>query len=188
MADFERLGEAVGRVLGFEDGEFAAQYAEMVSAGIERALESNPVAQALESFIQTVMLPWQGANRGPVRPAQCLRAPRSHGLAAFAQGIVGPAAPHCTRVSHEGYRDHTRRPHPPGWPVADQCHPQNLIRTRPKHLHNNKDIAMNQFADYDSEPSSGILIIKPNHDASDMERAIDSWLAAKHRNVVDPDH
>ena len=62
MADFERLGEAVGRVLGFEEGEFLAQYAEMVSAGIERALESNPVAQALESFIQTVSLPWQGTT------------------------------------------------------------------------------------------------------------------------------
>ena len=62
MADFERLGEAVARCLGYDPGEFQKQYAEMVRAGIDRALESNPVAQALDAFIETVMLPWQGTT------------------------------------------------------------------------------------------------------------------------------
>jgi len=62
MADFERLGEAVARALGYDAGEFQRQYGEMVRAGIDRALESNPVAQALDSFIEDVMLPWQGAT------------------------------------------------------------------------------------------------------------------------------
>jgi hypothetical protein len=62
MADFERLGEAVARVLGFEPGEFQAQYAELVRAGIDRALESNAVAQALDKYIAERLTPlnWQG--------------------------------------------------------------------------------------------------------------------------------
>ena len=62
MADFERLGEAVARTYGYDAGEFQAQYAEMVSAGVDRALESNPVAQALEEFLLSVSLPWQGTT------------------------------------------------------------------------------------------------------------------------------
>lgn len=62
MADFERLGEAVARACGYDAGEFQRQYGEMVRAGIERALESNPVAQALEGFMQDAMLPWQGTT------------------------------------------------------------------------------------------------------------------------------
>jgi len=62
MADFERLGEAVARVLGFAPGEFQAQYAELVRAGIDRALESNAVAQALDKYIAERLTPlnWQG--------------------------------------------------------------------------------------------------------------------------------
>ena len=41
MADYERLGEAVARALGFSPGDFQQQYAELVRAGIDRALESN---------------------------------------------------------------------------------------------------------------------------------------------------
>jgi hypothetical protein len=70
--------------------------------------------------------------------------------------------------------------------VADQRHPQNLITTRADSSHNIKEIAMNQFEDDDSESSSGILIMKPNPHASDMERAIDSWLAARHEMLWIP--
>ena len=57
MADYERLGEAVARALGFAPGEFQQQYAELVRAGIDRALESNAVAQALISTSRTVCCP-----------------------------------------------------------------------------------------------------------------------------------
>ena len=62
MADYERLGEAVARALGFEAGHFQAQYAELVRAGIDRALESNSVAQVLDKYIQERITPfnWQG--------------------------------------------------------------------------------------------------------------------------------
>jgi hypothetical protein len=62
MADYERLGEAVARALGFAPGEFQQQYAELVRAGIDRALESNAVAQALDKYIAERVLPlnWQG--------------------------------------------------------------------------------------------------------------------------------
>lgn len=62
MADFERLGEAVARVLGFAPGEFQQQYAELVRAGIDRALESNAVAQALDKLLAERVGPlhWQG--------------------------------------------------------------------------------------------------------------------------------
>ena len=62
MADYERLGEAVARAMGFAAGEFQQQYAELVRAGIDRALESNAVAQALDKYIAERVLPlnWQG--------------------------------------------------------------------------------------------------------------------------------
>ena len=62
MADFERLGEAVARALGYVPGAFQQQYAELVRAGIDRALESNPVALALDKYIADRILPihWQG--------------------------------------------------------------------------------------------------------------------------------
>jgi len=62
MADYERLGEAVARALGFETGHFQALYAELVRAGIDRALESNSVAQVLDKYIQERITPfnWQG--------------------------------------------------------------------------------------------------------------------------------
>ena len=62
MADYERLGEAVARALGFAPGEFQQQYAELVRAGIDRALESNAVAQALDKYLAERVLPinWQG--------------------------------------------------------------------------------------------------------------------------------
>lgn len=62
MADYERLGEAVARALGFTPGEFQQQYAELVRAGIDRALESNAVAQALDKYLAERVLPinWQG--------------------------------------------------------------------------------------------------------------------------------
>ena len=62
MADFERLGEAVARALGFEAGHFQQQYAEQVRTGVDRALESNCVAQVLDRYIQERILPfaWQG--------------------------------------------------------------------------------------------------------------------------------
>lgn len=58
MADFERLGEAVARALGFEPGEFQRQYAELVRAGIDRALESNAVAQVLDKYFEERISPW----------------------------------------------------------------------------------------------------------------------------------
>lgn len=58
MADFERLGEAVARALGFAAGEFQQRYAQMVRAGVDRALESNAVAQALEKYLGERVLPW----------------------------------------------------------------------------------------------------------------------------------
>lgn len=61
MADFERLGEALASALGHAPGEFQRQYAEMVSAGIDRALEGNVVAQILERVLP--VLPdgrWEG--------------------------------------------------------------------------------------------------------------------------------
>jgi hypothetical protein len=58
MADFERFGEAVARALGFEDGEFQHQYAELVRAGIDRALESNAVAQVLDKYLGECITPW----------------------------------------------------------------------------------------------------------------------------------
>jgi len=62
MADYERLGEAVARALGFEPGHFQQLYAEQVRAGVDRALESNSVAQVLEKYIQERIQPfaWQG--------------------------------------------------------------------------------------------------------------------------------
>ncbi|MBJ2163674.1 hypothetical protein IHV84_06795 [Acidovorax sp. IB03] len=62
MADYERLGEAVARAMGFAAGEFQQQYAELVRAGIDRALESNAVAQALDKYLAERVLPinWQG--------------------------------------------------------------------------------------------------------------------------------
>ena len=55
-------GEAVARALGFAPGEFQQQYAELVRAGIDRALESNAIAQALDKYIAERVLPlnWQG--------------------------------------------------------------------------------------------------------------------------------
>ncbi len=58
MADFERFGEAVARALGFEQGEFQRQYAEQVRAGIDRALESNAVAQVLDKYFEERISPW----------------------------------------------------------------------------------------------------------------------------------
>ncbi len=62
MADYERLGEAVARALGFEPGHFQQLYAEQVRAGVDRALESNSVAQVLDKYIQERIQPfaWQG--------------------------------------------------------------------------------------------------------------------------------
>ena len=62
MADYERFGEAVARALGFAPGDFPRQYAALVRAGIDRALESNAVAQALDKYIAERILPihWQG--------------------------------------------------------------------------------------------------------------------------------
>jgi len=52
----------VARALGFEAGHFQALYAELVRAGIDRALESNSVAQVLDKYIQERITPfnWQG--------------------------------------------------------------------------------------------------------------------------------
>lgn len=58
MADYERFGEAVSRALGFEPGEFQRQYAELVRAGIDRALESNAVAQVLDKYFEERISPW----------------------------------------------------------------------------------------------------------------------------------
>ncbi|MBT2748287.1 MULTISPECIES: hypothetical protein [unclassified Lysobacter] len=60
MADFERLGEAVSRALGHPAGRFQSQYAELVHAGVDRALDGNPVAQALDKFLRKEVLPWTG--------------------------------------------------------------------------------------------------------------------------------
>ncbi|MGA3846859.1 hypothetical protein ACI2TD_24940 [Ralstonia nicotianae] len=62
MADYERLGEAVARALGCVPGEFQQQYAELVRAGVDRALESNAVAQALDKYVAERLTPlnWQG--------------------------------------------------------------------------------------------------------------------------------
>ena len=53
-----RIGEAVARALGFEPGEFQRQYAELVRAGIDRALESNAVAQVLDKYFEERISPW----------------------------------------------------------------------------------------------------------------------------------
>lgn len=58
MADFERFGEAVSRALGFAPGDFQRQYAELIRAGIDRALESNVVAQVLDKYFEDRILPW----------------------------------------------------------------------------------------------------------------------------------
>ncbi|MBK8893726.1 MAG: hypothetical protein IPN64_06620 [Propionivibrio sp.] len=58
MADYERFGEAVSRALGFEPGDFQRQYAELVRAGIDRALESNAVAQVLDKYFDERISPW----------------------------------------------------------------------------------------------------------------------------------
>ena len=58
MADFERFGEAVARALGFEPGDFQRDYAELVRAGIDRALESNAVAQVLDKYFEDRITPW----------------------------------------------------------------------------------------------------------------------------------
>ena len=58
MADFERFGEAVAQALGFEPGDFQRQYAELVRAGIDRALESNAVAQVLDKYFEDRITPW----------------------------------------------------------------------------------------------------------------------------------
>lgn len=58
MADFERFGEAVARALGFEPGDFQREYAELVRAGIDRALESNAVAQVLDKYFEDRITPW----------------------------------------------------------------------------------------------------------------------------------
>jgi hypothetical protein len=58
MADYERFGEAVARALGFAPSEFQRQYAELVRAGIDRALESNAVAQVLDKYFEDRISPW----------------------------------------------------------------------------------------------------------------------------------
>lgn len=58
MADFERFGEAVSRALGFAPGDFQRQYAELIRAGIDRALESNVVAQVLDKYFEDRIDPW----------------------------------------------------------------------------------------------------------------------------------
>lgn len=58
MADFERFGEAVSRALGFAPGDFQRQYAELIRAGIDRALESNVVAQVLDKYFEARIDPW----------------------------------------------------------------------------------------------------------------------------------
>lgn len=60
MADYERLGEAVAQALGAAPGTFQARYAELVRAGVDRALDGNPVAQALDKFLRKEPLPWTG--------------------------------------------------------------------------------------------------------------------------------
>ncbi|WP_222423797.1 hypothetical protein, partial [Lysobacter antibioticus] len=60
MADFERLGEAVARGLGLLPGTFQARYSELVHAGIDRALDGNPVALALDKLLRRETLPWVG--------------------------------------------------------------------------------------------------------------------------------
>ena len=60
MADFERLGEAVARGLGLPPGTFQARYSELVHAGIDRALDGNPVAHALDKLLRRESLPWVG--------------------------------------------------------------------------------------------------------------------------------
>ncbi len=58
MADYERFGEAVARALGFAPGDFQRDYAELVRAGIDRALESNAVAQVLDKYFEDRITPW----------------------------------------------------------------------------------------------------------------------------------
>jgi len=60
MADFERLGEAVARGRGLASGTFQTRYADLVRAGIDRALDGNPVAQALDKLLRRETLPWVG--------------------------------------------------------------------------------------------------------------------------------
>ncbi|MGH8082652.1 MAG: hypothetical protein ACREP7_18895 [Lysobacter sp.] len=60
MADFERLGEAVVRGLGLPPGTFQVRYADLVRAGIDRALDGNPVAQAVDKLLRKEVLPWVG--------------------------------------------------------------------------------------------------------------------------------
>ncbi|ALN60873.1 hypothetical protein GLE_5532 [Lysobacter enzymogenes] len=60
MADFERLGEAVARARGLAPGAFQSRYADLVRAGIDRALDGNPVAQALDKLLRRDTPPWIG--------------------------------------------------------------------------------------------------------------------------------
>ncbi|QQQ01275.1 hypothetical protein [Lysobacter enzymogenes] len=60
MADFERLGEAVALALRQPQGTFQARYADLVRSGIDRALDDNPVASALDKFLHRETLPWIG--------------------------------------------------------------------------------------------------------------------------------
>lgn len=59
MADYERFGEAVARAQGYDAGVFQQQYAELISAGIDRALEGNAVAQALDKALGHGGFPWR---------------------------------------------------------------------------------------------------------------------------------
>ena len=51
MADFQRLGEAMALAMGQPAGTFTRLFAASVRAGVERALESSPVATALDQLL-----------------------------------------------------------------------------------------------------------------------------------------
>lgn len=52
MADFEEYGEMISRCMGYPDNEFSRVYQEIVNIQVDEAIEANPYAIALKTFIE----------------------------------------------------------------------------------------------------------------------------------------
>ncbi len=126
MADYERPGEAAARFLAFAPGELQQQYAGLVRAGIDRGLESNAVAQALDKYIAERVLPinWQGTAGQLYDLLNTHSIPGPQQLAALAQGSVGSVTLHRPGLPRQGHRDQPSRPQPQRCHLAHRGNPQ----------------------------------------------------------------
>lgn len=60
LADYQMLGEATARALGHNKGHFTKVFREVATEGVERALETYGVANALQVLMFGKQKPWKG--------------------------------------------------------------------------------------------------------------------------------